>query len=204
MLVDRYLRGLQKQRCSTPPVVGFLLIGLLLSGCLAVPSSTTTASLTLAPTDTPTAKSSLALNLPPLPSEEGKTWLETDTTQCGGGPWSTWEASVAEASWADCQSVCGQIDRWRERSECWYECVLRKGHPRQGIEVFDIRVVTFEEKFGGDYVALCEACSCPDGFTLYVQVSKLDVDAMLDMGYRYVVESCGSATPGADPYGCPW
>jgi hypothetical protein len=83
-----------------------------------------------------------------------------------------------------------------------YECLLIEGHPRQGIEIFDIKITTFEEKFGYP-VAICEACDCPQGFTLYVLVANSDVDAMLEMGYRYVVESCGSATPGADPYGCP-
>jgi hypothetical protein len=170
----------------------FIIIGILLASCSQVTHMQENGELHNQP-----------LNLPYLRAEKGKTWLEFDPDQCGmRDPWSSWDADETQSFWNNCQSKCRQIDTRGKRSKCIYDCVLREGHSSQGIEVFDVKVTTFEEKFGSPRL-ICEACDCPAGVTVYVLVADHDVEAMLGMGYRHVVKSCGSATPGADPYGCP-
>lgn len=159
---------------------------------------------TLAPspfsTPTPTRTPKPTLNIPDLPSEEGKTWLETDPIQCGENPWEKfWEENeekVPEMCSNQCETAEEKVD-WK----CQVACLIREYYSRQGVDIFDIRMISFEEKFGTP-IPICEACCCPSGSTIYLQVSNSDVDTMLQMSYRHIVTSCETADP--KPYGCKW
>jgi hypothetical protein len=140
------------------------------------------------------------LHLPDLPEEAGKTWLEIDPVQCGGNPWEGDWVPMAGTVSAKCQQQCGHLPQ-SERWMCESKCFLQKYYAYQGVIVYDIRWISYEEKFGR-WIAICEACDCPAGSTLYVQVAGSSVAAMLNMGYQHVVKDC--TLEGPRPYGCSW
>ena len=138
------------------------------------------------------------LKIPDLPEESGKTWLEIDPIQCGGnawqGDWTKTDATVPQK----CQSQCNQ-GADREKSTCQDNCLLRAYYSREGVEIFEIKSITYEEKVG-EYIPLCLACGCPGGETIYIQTQDSAVEQMLELGFRHVVRNCDTATP--QPYYC--
>ena len=166
-------------------IIGGLLMVLYFSGCQVnptptatiVPTSTQTA--TIVPTSSQPESSadgiSTELKIPDLPIQEGKTWLEIDPGQC--------------TRW------------WRDENGDIDITSIQEHYAEKGFEVYDMKTITFAQKFG-EIVAICDHCSCPQGFTLYVLVADADVDALLAIGYRNIVENCKLVPPGIYVYGC--
>jgi hypothetical protein len=138
------------------------------------------------------------LKLPDLPEEDGKSWLEIDPKQCGSNPWEKdWE-QIDITLPTRCQTQCAQVDK-QEGVDCQTKCLVQEYYSRKGIEILDVKAISYAEKFG-KYISICEACDCPGGETLYIQVPILDTNGMIEMGFRLIVRSCDTATP--QPYGC--
>ncbi len=139
-----------------------------------------------------------ALNLPDLPEENGKSWLEIDPKQCGSNPWEKdWE-QIDNTVPTKCQTQCVQVDK-QESADCQTKCLVQDYYSRKGIEILDVKAISYKEKFG-KYVPVCEACDCPGGETLYIQVHLSETSKMIEMGFRQIVRSCDTVTP--QPYGC--
>jgi hypothetical protein len=45
-------------------------------------------------------------------------------------------------------------------------------------------VVVFETATAPKYEEVCLSCSCPEGYTLFLQVRENDLDTMIGFGYR--------------------
>ncbi|MBN1275353.1 hypothetical protein JXA12_03605 [Candidatus Woesearchaeota archaeon] len=107
-----------------------------------------------------------------LPNEDGKTWVQIDPVQCLGNPWEVdWIGSHDD----DHSAYPGDVHTSELEQE---EVQIIKGYyQEQGVTIFDVRSEWTHE-------VVCEACSCPQGYTLYLLVSDSDVDKMRELGYE--------------------
>ncbi|MGI0040921.1 MAG: hypothetical protein ACRD94_03035, partial [Nitrosopumilaceae archaeon] len=97
-----------------------------------------------------------------------KTWVEIDPIQCGGNPW---EIDWLESHPNDFSIYARLITN--EKID-----LIKNYYKKQDIEIFDVKSFPWED------VAVCEACSCPAGYTLYLLVSDYDVQMMQELGFK--------------------
>ncbi len=110
----------------------------------------------------------LAPGLPDL----GRAWVATEPIQCLGNPWERdWLASH------DGDYGSYPKDPTKPGLEPAEVEIIRDYYRRQG-------VVVFEAATKGRYEVVCAACSCPEGYTLYLEVRRQDVERMTSFGYR--------------------
>ena len=159
------------------------------------------------------------LNLPEMPEEPGRVWLETDPIQAWHNPWREWlweewigrnynewtqtyqDYWIEEQDFPDCSSHCEQIVGQLPERACMIACLVKHYYLMQEITVYNVEVSTYQEKFGHE-IAICEAEDCAAGYTLYVQVAETDVNRMFELGYRNIVTSCASIPADIYVYGC--
>ncbi len=109
---------------------------------------------------------------PFLYEENGKTWVQIDPIQCGCNPWELeWNGSDSDDNTYFPGGI-GAPELDQQEIE-----IIKDYYQRQGVTVFDL-------KSRWTYDAVCLACSCPVGYTLYLLVSDSDVDRMLQFGYK--------------------
>ena len=107
----------------------------------------------------------------PLGVESPAEWVAIDPIQCHGNPWEAdWIAQHPGEPYPDDPGKEPFNDKVRDIVEAYYA--------QKGIEILDAQGVIWPP--GG----LCDACSCPAGWTLYLLVSVDDVPAMLALGFR--------------------
>ena len=94
-----------------------------------------------------------------LPNAEGKTWVEIDPIQCGGNPWEIWQSEQGVAY---------------DMSES--DIIKLYYREKENIEISEVKSKQTHE-------AVCLACNCPTGDTLYLLVDDLSVQKMLTLGY---------------------
>jgi len=100
----------------------------------------------------------------PTPDASGMVWLELEPVQCLGNPW--------EQDWlASHEMDYRSYPREREAE------IIKDYYARMGITVYDVKS---ERKY--EYV--CEACSCPRGDVLYLQISAAHLDRMIELGFK--------------------
>ena len=107
-----------------------------------------------------------------LPKENEKTWIEIDPTQCLSNPW--------EGDWIKSHdNNYSGYPRDVHTSELEQEeiQIIKNYYQKQGITIFDVKSEWTHE-------IVCEACSCPQGYTLYLLVSSSDVNKMLELSYK--------------------
>ncbi len=63
--------------------------------------------------------------------------------------------------------------------------IITDYYATQGITIIDIFSQTFEEKFG-EPMAICAACSCAQGYILYININQSDVDKLEALGFALV------------------
>ena len=104
--------------------------------------------------------------------EEGKTWVEIDPIQCFGNAW--------EIDWIqshDGNSSAYPRDTHTPGVDPEEIEIIKDYYGRQGVTIYYVKTaVTYE--------TVCEACTCPQGYTLYLLVDDSNVDKMLDFGYK--------------------
>lgn len=127
-------------------------------------------------------------------SSESKVWVEVDPVQCLGNPWETdWLKENNNDYDAYPRGHILVIEEPEKK-------IIKEYYAKQGIEILDIK----SEEFSGDF-DICEACSCAQGYTLYLQISKKDLQTMLEFGYK-LFESpdliCEDYTFSNCPRGC--
>jgi len=104
-----------------------------------------------------------------LPDRLGATWVSIDPIQCMGNPWEEDWLQSHNGSW---ESYLREWDSQR--------MIVIDYYSRLGIRVFEAA----QEVWSG--AIICEACSCPAGYTLYLQVPDGDVDSILALGFEVV------------------
>ena len=115
-----------------------------------------------------------------LPKETGKTWVEIDPIQCLGNPWEVDWLKAHEEEFKDKPyGAYGEYPRDFNTLELESEeiRIIKDYYQKQGITIFDVKSEWTHE-------GVCDACDCPEGYTLYLLISDSDVDKMLELGYK--------------------
>lgn len=97
---------------------------------------------------------------------DGFAWLAMNTTQCSN-PWDMEYMNEYRSNPSVAEELQGE-----EPVVQWY-------FESRGIEILDIESVGYLP----DNVAVCEACNCTSGETLYVKVASDNVEEMKDVGF---------------------
>jgi hypothetical protein len=105
-------------------------------------------------------------------SENKKVWIEINPIQCLGNPW--------EIDWIESHnnnySGYPRDPRTPELEQEEVE-IIKNYYKKQGIILLDI-------KSKQTYEDVCAACSCPQGYTLYLLIFEYDLNKMIDLGYK--------------------
>ena len=106
-----------------------------------------------------------------LLNSDHKEWVKIDPIQCFGNPWEIdWVKNNQNDNLNYPKNLHSQ-DLSLEEIE-----IIKNYYNKQGIQIHDLKIKW-------TYDVVCEACNCPKGYTLYLQISKEDVDKMLELGY---------------------
>jgi len=100
------------------------------------------------------------------------TWVATDPIQCLGNPWE--QDWLAANNW-DYGSYPG--DPVTPELEPEELKIITDYYDRQGVRILSAETVQQNNN-------VCQSCSCPLGYTLYLLVPGDDVRTMLDSGFR--------------------
>jgi hypothetical protein len=98
------------------------------------------------------------------PAASGRVWATTDPVQCLGNPW--------EVDWL-------KSNKEYPRDDGQTKAIIKDYYSRQGVTVFDVQYVDSPPG-----TVVCLACSCPAGYTLYIQIDGNSVEKMEALGYK--------------------
>ena len=104
----------------------------------------------------------------PLPDRPGAAWVSIHPIQCDGNPW--------EEDWLRSNNGSAGLyprDWGAQRG------IILDFYARLGIRVFDARREEWDDP-------VCGACSCPAGYTLFLQVADEDIGDMTALGFTVV------------------
>jgi hypothetical protein len=101
-----------------------------------------------------------------------RAWVAIEPTQCLTN---AWEADWLEQHGGDYAAY--PKDPTRPGLEPEEIAIITSYYARQG-------VVVFETATAPKYTAVCMACSCPEGHTMFLRVREEDVETMIGFGYR--------------------
>jgi len=108
----------------------------------------------------------------PTRSEPDQLWVAMEPIQCLGNPW--------ERDWLESHNwdYSGYPkDPTTPGLEPEEFAIIQDFYDRLGVTVFEAETAPKNE-------AVCLACSCPEGHTLYLFVAAEDVQKMMEFGYR--------------------
>ncbi len=104
-----------------------------------------------------------------LPDRPGAAWVSIDPIQCMGNPWEEdWLRSHDNGTWQQ------YPPDWESR-----RMIIMDYYAGIGLPVLDARQDSWNDE-------VCDACSCPAGYTLYLQVWDHQVDDFVALGYEAV------------------
>ena len=94
-------------------------------------------------------------------------WVEIDPVQCLGNSWELdWIKNNPNKEYPRGHILVIE----KEEKE-----IIKNYYEKQGISILNIK----SEEYTPDF-AVCEFCSCPQGYTLYIQINKKDLQAILE------------------------
>jgi len=106
------------------------------------------------------------------PGKGDGVWMAYTPIQCMGNPWEQDWLAAHDDDWTGYPGNHSGDGLTAGEKEVIVDYYLRKG--------ITIRSITSAAWDG----AVCMACSCPAGYTLYVLVSEAQVDAMAGLGFQ--------------------
>lgn len=100
-------------------------------------------------------------------------WMKTEPIQCLGNDW--------EKDWLERNNETEDAyPKGKPREiEPVEAAIIQNYFEKQGITVADLDYEPFPED-----QMVCEACTCPDGYTLYLQIAEGDRDKMREFGFE--------------------
>ncbi|GMQ82581.1 MAG: hypothetical protein BMS9Abin05_2035 [Rhodothermia bacterium] len=103
--------------------------------------------------------------------ETTETWMSIAPIQCLGNPWELdWLASHDN----DYESY--PADPSTPELEFGEKAIILDYYARQGVRIKELK----SKQWDG---AVCLACSCPAGYTLFALVDDVDLDRMCELGF---------------------
>ncbi|MAH43270.1 hypothetical protein CL614_06180 [archaeon] len=115
--------------------------------------------------------------IPDLPKDDGKTWVEVDPIQCLGNPWEIDWLESHNNNYSAYPIDVGTLPNL----ETTEGEIIKNYYQNQGINIFNVISKS-------TYDTVCKACSCAKGYTLYLLISELDINKMLEFGYKINAE----------------
>lgn len=105
--------------------------------------------------------------------QEEALWLSTQPVQCLQNPWEEeWMSNHPEETYPK------GTPRTLEEAE---KTIIKKYFEALGLTIYDVKGVPFPEG-----TMVCEACHCPDGYTLFLQVAAADATVLrTEFGFKY-------------------
>lgn len=104
-------------------------------------------------------------------------WVERNPIKCLGN---AWEFDWFRANPGQYNNYPkGVIDRIDEKE---IE-ILKNYYKEEGVNIIEVRSRSFVE-LGDSSLKSCEICSCPQGYTLYLQISTAESKKMLELGWE--------------------
>lgn len=98
---------------------------------------------------------------------EKKVWIKIEPIQCGGNPWEI-----------DYHQKSNRMEHFRTQNSGEKGITIIKNYyDKKGIVILDGVMENFPD------IAVCEACDCPDGYTLYLLIHAYDLTKMQEFGY---------------------
>src|SRR3989344_2377089 len=94
-----------------------------------------------------------------LPKENEKTWIVIDPTQCLSNHWEGYWIKSHDNNYSVYPRDVHTSELEQEEIQ-----IIKNYYQKQGITIFDVKSEWTHE-------IVCEACSCPQGYTLYLLVS---------------------------------
>jgi hypothetical protein len=100
-------------------------------------------------------------------------WMETDPVQCLGNPW--------EKAWlSNHNGDYGDYPKGKPREvEPQEATIIKDFFEAEGIGILDLDWQSYPED-----AMVCDACSCPQGFTLYLKVKEQNRKALEAYGFN--------------------
>ncbi len=106
-------------------------------------------------------------------------WLSINPVQCLTNPWESGWISQDGNDFAKYPRGDILVIESAEKQ------IITDYYATQGITILNIYSQTFYEKFG-ESMATCDACSCAQGYILYINVNQSDADKLEGLGFALV------------------
>jgi len=100
------------------------------------------------------------------------TWVAMEPIQCLGNPWELDWLANHQGDYSAYPKDLSQPGLEPEEF-----AIIKDYYQRQG-------VVVSAGQTAAKYDEVCAACTCPEGYTLYLSVREQDIPTMLSLGYR--------------------
>ena len=99
-------------------------------------------------------------------------WMSTDPIQCLGN---AWEKHWTEAH-PDERYPVGDPRKFEEPEQFIFRAFM--------LEQYDVSIMQIRYKPYPDDAMVCDACSCPVGYTLFIEVSPADAEKLADTPFQ--------------------
>ncbi len=107
-----------------------------------------------------------------------KIWMQTEPVQCLGNPWEQDWLATKGRKYEDYPKGDPRVLEEAEKE------IIRSFFEKEGIRIYKVEGVSFP-----DSVMLCDACDCPQGYTLNVLIAPADSARLRNFGFRIKKEA---------------
>lgn len=108
--------------------------------------------------------------------EAPSVWMETDPIQCLGNPWEEDWLSKEGREYGDYPKGNPRIVEKQEME------IIIDFFKRKGVSVYEVNSKSYPEE-----MAVCDACTCPAGYTLYLRVPESQAEKL--EGFKFTRSS---------------
>jgi hypothetical protein len=104
-------------------------------------------------------------------------WMMIDPVQCLENPWEKeWKENNPGNDYPRGDLLVIENDE---------KLIIEEYFKSKGVNVLDVKSETYTERFG-EPVSVCEACTCPQGYTLYIQTDITGLSILGVLGFSVV------------------
>ncbi len=112
-----------------------------------------------------------------ISNNKNQIWLEINPIKCLGNPWEFHWLKNNPSQYADYPGIKNNnINKFGIE-------LLKNYYKNKNINIINVESIPFKNQ-NNINLASCTACSCPQGYTLYVLLHANDVKKMLELGWK--------------------
>lgn len=105
---------------------------------------------------------------PQNPENSTFVWVSYKPIQCNGNPWENYSASGDNTGF----NLANGLPSSQEVD------AIESYYSEKNISIVDLKIEVMKQGY------FCEACTCPEGWTLYLKVSKQDAQKLKEDGFK--------------------